>query len=131
MARSSTGRVPGRSGRAHDLDSHDLQRPSSVQESCLSPRADLAQGDTSPAPKDQYASILRGLKWLGSSHAALVSRFYDPVAKLDTPEALEQAYVRLLSSIDTILEDAARRKAEKEAKKAERKAAKQPPSSAE
>ncbi|BAH37749.1 MAG TPA: hypothetical protein DGD08_16375 [Gemmatimonas aurantiaca] len=89
------------------------------------------KGDTSPAPKDQYASILRGLKWLGSSHAALVSRFYDPVAKLDTPEALEQAYVRLLSSIDTILEDAARRKAEKEAKKAERKAAKQPPSSAE
>jgi hypothetical protein len=48
---------------------------------------------------------------------------YEPMSKLDSDEALEDARKRLIDGVDDILEAAARKKAEKEAARAARKAA--------
>lgn len=82
-----------------------------------------AKTEKSPTPSDRYSEILRALRWLNSSHAQLLTRMYAPLSKLDSADGLEDARKRLIDGIDDILETAARKKAEKEAARAARKAA--------
>lgn len=82
-----------------------------------------AKTDKATKPSDWYSEILRALRWLNSSHAQLITRMYEPLSKLDSDEALEDARKRLIDGVDDILEAAARKKAEKEAARAARKAA--------
>lgn len=83
-----------------------------------------AKSEKSPTPSARYADILQTLRWLSSEHVRLVTRLYEPVSKLDSTGGLEEARRRLLDGVDQVLEAAAKKKAEKEAVRAARKAAK-------
>lgn len=79
-----------------------------------------------PSPNKHYGDILAALRWLGSPHRQRLPRLHDPLGMLDSADALVLARARLLQAIDSALNEAERKRAEREAKPAVRRVGESP-----
>lgn len=69
---------------------------------------------------ERYDAILQALRWLGGEQARVPPTLHGRPAVLDEATALPDMYARLLSTIDAIIDQGQRKKAEREEKRAER-----------
>lgn len=73
-----------------------------------------------PTPSERYGEIVQSLRWIGGSQAELPPTLHGRPPELEMDPALTAMEGRLISSVDTLLERAARKSMEREARKAKR-----------